>query len=44
LLTSYWAAPSTAQAEALLEILAQRATARETQSLHCNKVDKFMVL
>jgi hypothetical protein len=24
--------------------LAQRATARERQSLHCKKVDKFMVL
>jgi hypothetical protein len=45
LLTSYWAAPSTTQAEASLEILAQRATARERrQSLHCKKVDKFMVL
>jgi hypothetical protein len=43
LLTSYWA-PSTTQAEASLEILAQRATARERQSLHCNKVDKCMVL
>ena len=35
---------STTQAEASLEIFAQRATARERQSLHCNKVDKFMVL
>jgi hypothetical protein len=38
------AAPSTTQAEASLLILAQIATARERQSLHCNKVDKFMVL
>ena len=35
---------STTQTEASLEILAQRATARERQSLHCNKVDKFIVL
>jgi hypothetical protein len=37
-------ATRTTQAEASLEILAQRATARERQSLHCNEVDKFMVL